>query len=323
MLFINPKINNMKLILSPARLAAIVLVSLLVFGSCKKESSDEEKKQEEFASQASSEADAESDDIFNEVFDNVLGVNPDLGFGGTGVFGQMNPGNTGGTGTARLTACPDVTITHVSGVPNTFPVKVVMDFGTGCTGRDGRFRSGKIITVYTNRLFIPGATATTEFDNFMIDSIKVQGRHVILNQSEPISTAPNLCIRHKWKVTVTDGKLLKPNGNYVEWNSTKTITQLEGMCTPFIHLDDIYKIDGAGYGKVKRGNLLIAWNSEITEPLIKKFSCRWLVKGIIRVVRLNLTTNSPWVAAINYGNGDCDNKALVTINGIPHIITLP
>ena len=58
----------MKLILSPARLAAIVLVSLVVFGSCKKESSDEENRQEEFASKASSEADAESDDIFNEVF---------------------------------------------------------------------------------------------------------------------------------------------------------------------------------------------------------------------------------------------------------------
>ena len=313
----------MKLILSPARLAAIILVSLVVFGSCKKESSDEEKKQEEFASQASSEADAESDDIFNEVFDNVLGVNPDLGFGGTGVFGQMNPGNSGGTGTARLNACPDVTITNVSGTPNTFPVKVVMDFGTGCVGRDGRTRSGKIVTVYTNRLFIFGATATTEFVDYTVDSIKVQGVHIITNQGEPISTSPTLCIRHRWKVEVRNAKLTKPNGNYVEWNSIKTITQQEGTCTPYIHLDDIYKIEGSAHGKVKRNDLLIAWNSEITEPLIKKFSCRWLVKGIIRVARLNLTTNSPWVATINYGNGDCDNKALATINGIPHIITLP
>ena len=318
----------MKLILSPARLATIILVSLVVFGSCKKENSDEEKKQEEFASEASSEADAESDDIFNEVFDNVLGVNADLGFGGTGVFGQMNPGNTGSTGTARLTACPDVTITSTSGVPNTFPVKVVMDFGTGCVGRDGRTRSGKIVTVYSNRLFVFGATAVTEFADYTVDSIKVQGRHVITNQGEPISTSPNLCIRHKWKVEVTNAKLTKPNGNYVEWNSTKTITQLEGMCTPYIHLDDIYKMEGGGYGRVKRGDLLIQWNSEITDPLIKKFSCRWLVKGAIRIVRLNLATSSPWVATINYTfpsitNGDCDNKALVTINGNTHIITLP
>ena len=307
----------MKLIFSPARLATIVLVSLVVFGSCKKEGSDESDSQQEFASQASSEADAESDDIFNEVFDNVMGVNTDVAFGGTGVFGQMNPGTSGGT--ARLNSCPDVTITHLNGT-DPFPVKIVMDFGTGCTSRDGRTRSGKIVTVYTNRLFYPGAKATTEFVEYTVDSIKVQGVHTITNQSEILTTN---CITHKWKVTVERAKLTKPNGNYVEWNSTKTITQVEGSCTPFIALDDIYKITGSANGKTKRGDLLIAWNSEITEPLIKKFTCRWLVKGIIRIVRVNLTTSSPWVATINYGNGDCDNKALVTINGVAHIITLP
>jgi hypothetical protein len=312
----------MKLIPGPARLAAIILVALALFGSCKKESSDEENREEEFASQASSEADAESDDIFNEIFDNVLGVNPTVGFGGTGVFGQMNPGNTGDGGTARLNSCPDVTITNLS-TTTIFPVKVVMDFGTGCVGRDGRTRAGKIVTVYTDRLIHFGATATTEFVDFSIDSIKVQGTHVITNQGEQVSTSPTICIRHKWKVEVRNGKLTKPNGNYTEWASTKTITQIENLCTPAVHIDDIYRIEGSAHGKVKRGNLLIAWNSEITEPLIKKFSCRFLVKGIIRVMRLNLTTNSPWVATINYGNGDCDNKALVTINGITHIITLP
>jgi len=313
----------MKLIFSPTRLAAIVFISLLVFGSCKKETSAD-TAQEEFASQASSEADAESDDIFNEVFDNVMGVNADVAFGGTGVFGRMNP-ETGTGETARLNACPDVTITHLSGTIDPFPVKIVMDFGTGCVGRDGRTRSGKIISIYTNRLFVLGAKATTTFDNYTVDSIKVQGTHIITNQGEVISTSPNICIRHKWKVVVENAKLTKPNGNYTEWSSTKTISQLDGMCTPYIHIDDIYKIEGGAHGKVKRGDLLIAWNSEITEPLIKKFSCRWLVKGIIRVMRLNLTTNSPWAAAINYThpNGDCDNKALVTINGVAHIITLP
>ena len=308
----------MKLIFSPARLAAITLVSLVVFASCQKESSEEENKQEEFTSQASAEADAESDDIFNEVFDNVLGVNTDVGFGNTGVFGRMNPGTSGGT--ARLTACPDVTVTHLSGNLDPFPVKIVMDFGTGCTGRDGRFRSGKIISIYTNRLFVPGAKATTTFDNYKVDSVKIQGTLVITNQGEVISAN---CLRHKWKVEVQNAKLIKPNGNYTEWNSTKTITQDAGMCSPFDHTDDIYKIEGGAHGKVKRGDLLIAWNSEITEPLIKKFMCRWLVKGIIRIARINLTTNSPWVAAINYGNGECDNKAVVSINGVTHNITLP
>jgi len=306
----------MKLILNPTHLITLVFVSVLVFGSCKKETSAD-TAEEEFASQASSEADAEADDIFNEVFDNVMGVNADVAFGGTGVFGKMNSGTVGQT--ARLTACPDVTITHLS-TTSVFPVKIVMDFGTGCTGRDGRNRSGKIIAEYTNRLTFPGAKATTTFENYSVDSIKIQGTHIITNQSDISSTN---CMTHKWKVVVENARLIKSNGNYVEWNSTRTIGQWEGMCTPFIPLDDIYKIEGSSNGKVKRGNLLIAWKSETAEPLVKKFSCRWLVKGVIRIIRQNLATNSPWVATINYGLGDCDNKALATINGVTHIITLP
>jgi hypothetical protein len=310
----------MKLILNPARLAVLLLISLLGFWSCSKDiSAGDVDTEEEFASQASSEADAEADDIFNEVFDNVMGVNPDVAFGGTGVFGRMNFSTSGDISTARINACPDVTITPLT-TTGLFPVKIVMDFGTGCIARDGRTRSGKIIVTYTNRLFVLGATATTTFDNYIVDSIKVQGTHTITNMGEVISAN---CVRHKWKVVVENAKLTKPNGNYTEWRSIKTITQQDGMCTPLIHIDDVYKIEGSASGKVKRGNLLVAWNSEITDPLIKRFNCRWLVKGVIRVMRLNITTNSPWVAAINYGNGDCDNKAQASINGVIHNITLP
>ena len=95
------------------------------------------------------------------------------------------------------------------------------------------------------------------------------------------------------------------------------------MSTVLIPLDDIYKITGSASGKVKRGDLLIAWKAETTEPLIKKFSCKWIVKGIIKVVRLNLSNTSEWVATLNYGEGSCDKKAVVTINGVAHEITLP
>lgn len=307
----------MKLIFSPTRLSAIFFASLLFFVACKKETSADEKAREEFATVASAEADAESDDIYNEIFDNVMGVNTEVALGGTGVFGQASQSGAGDV--ARTNACPTVTVTRLN-APDPFPVKVVMDFGTGCQARDGRTRSGKIITVYTNRLIYPGAKATTTFENYQVDSIKVQGTHVITNQSNITNTN---CITHKWKVLTENGKLIKPNGNYIEWNSTRTVEQVEGMCTPFVPLDDIYKITGSANAKVKRGDLLIAWRSEITEPLVKKFTCRWLVKGIIKTVRLNLATNSPWIGTINYGNGDCDNKAVVTINGVPHIITLP
>jgi hypothetical protein len=307
----------MKLILNPAKATTLFLFILISYlTGCKKETSNN-SNEEVFASQASTQADAESEIIFNEVFDNVLGVNTDVGLGGVGVFGQMNPGSVGESG--RTAACPAVLITKLS-LQNPFPVKIVMDFGSGCTARDGRVRSGKIITTYTNRLIYPDAKATVLFDNYQVDSIKVDGTVTITNQGI-INSTNN--IAHGWKVVVEGAKLTKPNGDYIEWSSTKTVTQVEGMTTVFVPLDDIYKITGSASGKVKRGNLLIAWKAEITEPLIKKFSCRWIVKGILKVLRINLSSNSEWVATLNYGDGTCDKKAVVTVNGISREISLP
>ena len=113
------------------------------------------------------------------------------------------------------------------------------------------------------------------------------------------------------------------NGNYSLWSSHRVITQVEGNGTPQIPVDDIFRITGGGHGKVKHGNLIYAWQSEIVEPLVKKFSCRWISKGTIRVKRETLPDNSQWVGTLNYGQGDCDFLATLTINGEVHQIQLP
>jgi hypothetical protein len=58
------------------------------------------------------------------------------------------------------------------------------------------------------------------------------------------------------------------------------------------------------------------WSSVILDPLIKKFTCRWIVKGTKRITRNN------HLGILDYGNGDCDNQAVLTINGVAHTITL-
>ena len=54
----------------------------------------------------------------------------------------------------------------------------------------------------------------------------------------------------------------------------------------------------------------------IVDPLIKKFTCHWIVQGTVRLAR----DRRP--AVLDYGNGECDNLAIIYINGVPHIITL-
>ena len=300
---------------SSTKLAGILFIVSIALFSCQKENSDTGGATDEaFASQASTESDAEAGIVFNDVFDNVIGVNDFVGIAYVGVFsGRQNTSGGGLSGRTDTIRCFTITTTHLS-TTNPFPVTIVLDFGTGCVGRDGHLRSGKIITTYTNRLLIPGGKATTTFDNFYFDSIHVEGTHMIEN----IGTLTEL----KLKIVVEGAKLTKPNGNYIEWSSRRTITRIEGNLTP-LPFDDVFSIEGNSNGKVKRGNIIVAWNTEIVEPLIKKFLCRWIVKGRLRVVRLNLSNTSPWVAILDFGNGNCDNKAFLTINGQTFEITLP
>jgi hypothetical protein len=294
-------------------LSLTALAFALVLGlSCSREHSQDgtEEQQEIKASQVSSEADSEAEIIFNGAFDDAMGVNTEVGLGGTG----------------RTEACPDVTVIRLN-APNPFPVKIILDFGiNGCRGRDSVWRKGKIIIEYTHRLVDPGAIATTTFDGFYYGNTKVEGTHKITN------TSTTLQGNKSWKVEVFGpangfAKLTRPNGNYTEWKSIKTIAQIEGSGTPMIPLDDQFKIEGSASGKVLRDNLLVLWESNIREPLLKKFSCHWFVKGIIRTIRRNLGTTSPWIADLDFAQGMvqpvCDNLATITINGVPHQITLP
>ncbi|MEP6700381.1 MAG: hypothetical protein ABJA85_03670 [Bacteroidota bacterium] len=283
---------------------------LLIFISCKKETSGTGTDQEqETASQASGESDGEAEGIFSSIFDDAMGANNDVGVAGSGIF-------FGRTDTlVPVPRCFTVTITHPNNTP--FPTVIVVDFGTtGCPGPDGHIRRGKVITEYTNRLIIPGAIATTTFDGYYVNDVKVEGTHKISN----IGTLSPLT--RKYKAEVINGKLTKPNGDYTEWNSTKTVTQIEGLGTPDMPRDDVFKIEGSAQGRVKRGNLLVGWESNIIEPLIKRFTCRWIVKGRIRTVRLNTPANGPWVTVLDFGNGDCDDHATLTINGRTIQITL-
>ena len=314
---IPPKTKFMKLTCSLTRLITAVLFTLaLTINSCKKEVSNDylSPQEEEQASLDMTESDAEAENAFNDVFDNVMGANNDVGMEGTGVFGRMN--NTFSAETARIDSllrCFTVTITQMT-VGSAFPIRIVLDFGNGCLGRDGHTRYGKIITIYTNRLITPGASATTTFEEFRIDSVLVQGTLKISNTS----TTTN----HQFKVDVEGAKLTHPNGNFSEWNSHKTITQTEGNATVALPFDDIYKVEGEATGKVKRGDRLFAWRTEFVEPLIKKSTCHWIAQGKVRIVRVSSSANSQWVAVLDYGSGNCDNQATITINGVVHQITL-
>ena len=298
------------------RLTTVAFAATLLISGCKKENSDTLSSQEEQeAAIYSSESEADAEVAFNDVFDNVMGVNSELGTGGVGIFGRVaspRDGRVGGVDS--LPPCVRVSIAPLQ--PGVFPKTVTIDFGAGCFSH-GHLRSGKIQIVYTGRLLVPGSSATTTFIHYKIDSIEVGGTHVITNTT---ANTPG-SNQKQFKIEVINGKLTWPNGNFAEWDAVRTNTQIEGNGTA-VPADDIFSVRGHANGKVKRGNLIVLWDSEITEALVKKFICPWISKGRIKTVRRGLPQNTPWVAVLDYGTGVCDNKAALTINGNTRQITL-
>lgn len=300
------------------RLMTAAFCCTLVMVACKKENSGSlSASEEEQAATLSSQSETENEVVFNDVFDNVLGVNSEVGIGGTGIFGRVATNINGrDMNTDSLPSCTVVTITLLN-APARFPMRIVIDFGSGCPGHDGHTRYGKIITEYSGKLTEPGGSATTTFDGFRFDSISVQGTHKITNTTAPGSN------QRQFTIDITDARLSRPNGNYSLWSSHRVVTQVEGNGTPLFPQDDIFKVTGSAHGRVKHGDLIYAWQSEITEPLIKKFTCHWISKGVLSVRRETLPSSSQWVASLDYGQGTCDYLATVTINGVIHQIQLP
>lgn len=295
-------------------LTAAFSLTALLFVGCKKESSKVLTTQEEDqVAVFSAESELESQFAFDDIFNNVLGVNSEVGIGGVGIFGR-----TAGSYEKEKTPLPPpqcVNVTITPQQPHVFPKTVVIDFGTGCTSH-GHLRSGKISIVYDGWLIEPGKSATTTFENFKIDSFSIEGTQVITNTTAPSAN------QRQFKTEIINGKVLKTNDNYEELNASRTITQIEGNGTPLLPADDIFRVTGNSEGKTRRGNLLVSWTSEVQKPLIKRFTCRWLSAGVINTVRNGLPSNTPWTAALDYGNGDCDNKATLTVNGSTHQIIL-
>lgn len=289
----------------------IFLFASMITSCSKNDANNQAQTEQEKVALVTTESDVEAEIISNDVFDNVMGVNAEVAAGGTGVFAGANPGSDGAIygpmGVDSVARCFTVSVTNLDST-EVFPVRVVLDFGAGCTGRDGRIRTGKIITTYSKRLIFPGATATSTFDGYSVNGIAVEGTHIITNTSTQNGLAFTIDVA---------GKLTRQNGDFVELTSERTIAQSLGASTPFDIRDDAYSLTGSVNGTTKRADKTYHWSTQITAPLVKKFGCRWIIQGTIAH---NLDGTK--IAEFDYGSGNCDNQATLSVNGQARIITL-
>ena len=291
---------------------AVIFAGILFLTSCKKDNNtNAANNPDPQLSVDAAQNDAIAEEQFDDVFNISMGVQSsdagqDIGLGtGTNILYR--------TSDVGRIASPDpsnhcYTVTVDPKGVNLFPKTVTLDFGSGCTGIDGKVRSGKIITVFSGPMRVAGSKATTTLMDYNVDSFMVEGTHIIENTSTSNKMA--------WTVSITDGKITNTDsGRWIKWDAVHEHTQTEGNGTPLNPLDDVFEITGNSNGSNSNGN---SWSTDITQPLMRRFICQWREKGEITITRKSNTIT----AVLDYGDGTCDNKATITINGITKTINL-
>jgi hypothetical protein len=182
-----------------------------------------------------------------------------------------------------------------------------MDFGSGCTGADGIFRSGKISYLFSGPLLWPGSTATVTFNQYIVNGYGLQGSYSITNNS---SQASGII----FTTQVTNGMITYPDATNYHYAASRTYTMTAGSGTPYDISDDVYSITGNSSFSASTG-AGITFN--ITTPLVKAVNCHNVSAGVVSFI-YNQVVNG----TIDFGNGTCDNQAILTIGTVQHTITL-
>jgi hypothetical protein len=212
-------------------------------------------------------------------------------------------------GDSTLSDCATITRVPAFGTAPTVEQTVTktIDFGTGCTLNSGNVVSGIIVITFVYQPDATSHTITYSFDNFYHNGIEFNGnktftRTMITTTANPISH-PQVTMTMDLTATLPSGGVYHRVGNRVR-------EIIEGYGNEIL-ADNVYKITGSWVTTTPSG---ATQTSTITTPLNVKMSCMTLnkpliVSGVITIVRNDTT------ATLDFGDGNCDNLAVLTVNG--------
>ncbi len=201
-----------------------------------------------------------------------------------------------------LNSCPVITI-----YKNADPQVIIIDFGTGCEGKDGKVRSGKIF-ITSSKFENATAERVKTFEDLYVDGKKVEG---IINKTITINLEDHTKVAE------------------VEEDITITFPDDEGTARRISSMIRKYELNVIG---VVRDNIIATWgiveftrvnDVKVTKtidesaPLVFKMLCHRIVSGVV-----NVTTSDNRSWTIDYGDGECDNKATITNGDNTRIILL-
>lgn len=193
-------------------------------------------------------------------------------------------------------ACPTIISPDTVASPG-WPRRMVIDYGTtGCVDTiDGKLRKGQIICDFSNRWSIIGSYVKITLVNFTVNGITYACDSIkIIHSAFAAYTTKvfkGVCQNPSWRL---------------EWECNRTLTQTAGF-GDFDPYNDVFSFTGSANGKNREGK---TYTVNVTTPVVKRSSCSWIESGKVELTPEGLATRT-----VDFGNGTCDKKATLTING--------
>ncbi len=209
---------------------------------------------------------------------------------------SMNNANSYGIGDQGIKSIEEITTCATIGLDTTQVVNGVgpriltVDYGTGCSDSvDHKTRYGKIIYTFSKRWSKPGATIKITFVNYKVNNNSFHADSIKLSRTANSFTAE-----------VFKGVCTNSVDNWtLRWEGIRTITHNVGS--------GLYSMTGSSNGVNRSG---LSYTTNITVALEKRTTCSWIERG-----RLDLTPQGLATRTVDFGDGTCDNKAALIING--------
>jgi hypothetical protein len=182
---------------------------------------------------------------------------------------------------------------------------ITINFGTtGCTDAKGNVRKGIIRIKYSGRRFVPNSMAETTFDGYSINDIQIEGTRTVTNIAGSSEAAP------KFTIVLVGGKTIWPDGTF----ATRSMNRTREWIRAANPSQDSWIVTGTASGINRKGS---TYSMEITKPLVFKRECESSNKRreFIAVEGTKELTVDEKLMVIDYGDGTCDNKVTITIDG--------
>ncbi len=192
----------------------------------------------------------------------------------------------------------------------TNPKTITVDFGTvNCTCQDGKQRRGMIVSSYTGQYRDSGTVITHTPVDYYVNDNKISGTKTVTNMGQNADG-------NTWFSIAVNGTIEKANnGGTITWTSNREREWIEGESTAGgVWQDDVYLVTGYASGTGTNGNSFAAL---ITDALRIELNCAHITAG-----EFEFTPSNRPVRIVNFGTGNCDNLATVTINGNTYNVTL-